>query len=64
MGGLTALLLTHQEPGRVLSLVEYGEQNATLSYLAKLAAGDVELAGIPHSGHWPSGAYDEGWGRR
>jgi pimeloyl-ACP methyl ester carboxylesterase len=31
----------------------YGEQNATLSYLAKLAAGGVELAEIPHSGHWP-----------
>jgi pimeloyl-ACP methyl ester carboxylesterase len=31
----------------------YGEQNAMLSYLAKLAAGGVELAGIPHSGHWP-----------
>jgi pimeloyl-ACP methyl ester carboxylesterase len=31
----------------------YGEENATLSYLAKLAAGGVELAEIPHSGHWP-----------
>jgi pimeloyl-ACP methyl ester carboxylesterase len=31
----------------------YGEQNATLSYLPKLAAGGVELAEIPHSGHWP-----------
>jgi pimeloyl-ACP methyl ester carboxylesterase len=31
----------------------YGEQNAALSYLPKLAAGDVELAEIPHSGHWP-----------
>jgi pimeloyl-ACP methyl ester carboxylesterase len=31
----------------------YGEQNATLSYLARLAAGGVELAEIPHSGHWP-----------
>ena len=31
----------------------YGEENSTLSYLAKLAAGGVELAEIPHSGHWP-----------
>jgi pimeloyl-ACP methyl ester carboxylesterase len=31
----------------------YGEQDATLSYLAKLAAGGVELAEIPYSGHWP-----------
>lgn len=31
----------------------YGEQNSTLSYLAKLAAGGVDLAQIPRSGHWP-----------
>ena len=31
----------------------YGEENSALSYLAKLAAGGVELAEIPHSGHWP-----------
>ena len=31
----------------------YGEENSTLSYLAKLAASGVELAEIPHSGHWP-----------
>jgi len=31
----------------------YGDENATLPYLAKLAAGGVELAEIPHSGHWP-----------
>ena len=31
----------------------FGEENSTLSYLAKLAAGGVELAEIPHSGHWP-----------
>lgn len=31
----------------------YGEQNSTLSYLAKLAAGGVNLAQIPRSGHWP-----------
>jgi pimeloyl-ACP methyl ester carboxylesterase len=31
----------------------YGEENAALSYLAKLAEGGVELAEIPHSGHWP-----------
>ena len=34
-------------------MLMYGEENSTLSYLAKLAAGDVELAEIPHSGHWP-----------
>jgi pimeloyl-ACP methyl ester carboxylesterase len=31
----------------------FGEENSTLSYLAKLAAGGLELAEIPHSGHWP-----------
>ena len=31
----------------------YGEENSALSYLAALAAGGVELAEIPHSGHWP-----------
>lgn len=31
----------------------YGEQNASLSYLRKLAANGVELAQVPHSGHWP-----------
>ena len=31
----------------------YGEENAALSYLAKLAADGVELADIPRSGHWP-----------
>ncbi|WP_229910966.1 alpha/beta fold hydrolase [Streptomyces aurantiogriseus] len=31
----------------------YGEQNSSLSYLTKLAANGVELAEIPHSGHWP-----------
>ncbi len=31
----------------------YGEQNASLSYLPTLAAGGVELAEIPHSGHFP-----------
>ena len=31
----------------------YGEENSAVSYLADLAAGDVELAEIPHSGHWP-----------
>jgi pimeloyl-ACP methyl ester carboxylesterase len=31
----------------------YGEENSTLSYLAKLAADGVELAAIPFSGHWP-----------
>lgn len=31
----------------------YGEQNASLSYLGHLEANGVELAEIPHSGHWP-----------
>jgi pimeloyl-ACP methyl ester carboxylesterase len=31
----------------------YGEQNRSLSYLPMLAQGGVELAEIPHSGHWP-----------
>jgi pimeloyl-ACP methyl ester carboxylesterase len=31
----------------------YGEQNAALSYLPKLADNGVELAEIPHSAHWP-----------
>ena len=31
----------------------YGEQNASLSYLPALAAGGVELAQIPNSGHFP-----------
>jgi pimeloyl-ACP methyl ester carboxylesterase len=31
----------------------YGEENSAVSYLADLAAGGVELAEIPHSGHWP-----------
>lgn len=31
----------------------YGEQNSSLSYLPTLATAGVELAQIPHSGHWP-----------
>jgi pimeloyl-ACP methyl ester carboxylesterase len=31
----------------------YGAENSALSYLPKLAASGVELAEIPHSGHWP-----------
>jgi pimeloyl-ACP methyl ester carboxylesterase len=31
----------------------YGEQNVSLSYLPTLADGGVELAEIPHSGHFP-----------
>jgi pimeloyl-ACP methyl ester carboxylesterase len=31
----------------------YGEQNASLSYLPRLHAHGVELAEIPHSGHFP-----------
>lgn len=31
----------------------YGAEHSHLSYLPKLAANGVELAEIPHSGHWP-----------
>jgi pimeloyl-ACP methyl ester carboxylesterase len=31
----------------------YGEQNCSLSHLPHLAQHGVELAEIPHSGHWP-----------
>jgi len=31
----------------------HGQQNATLTYLRDLADHGVELAEIPHSGHWP-----------
>lgn len=31
----------------------YGEDNGSLSYLKKLAANGVRLAGIPYSDHWP-----------
>ncbi|MGU7770485.1 alpha/beta fold hydrolase [Burkholderia sp. MR1-5-21] len=31
----------------------YGEQNASLSYLADIAANGVQLAGIPECGHFP-----------
>jgi pimeloyl-ACP methyl ester carboxylesterase len=31
----------------------FGEQNRRLSYLPTLAESGVELAEIPHSGHWP-----------
>ncbi|MEV7632970.1 alpha/beta hydrolase [Microbacterium sp. NPDC089318] len=34
-------------------MLMYGDQNAGLSYLTSLAAGGVELAEIPHSGHFP-----------
>lgn len=34
-------------------MVLYGEQNASLSYLSRLAEHGVERAEIPHSGHWP-----------
>jgi pimeloyl-ACP methyl ester carboxylesterase len=34
-------------------LFMHGEQNASLSYLPRLAAAGVELAEIPHSGHFP-----------
>ena len=35
----------------------YGEANSALSYLAKLVADGVELAAIPHRGHWPMYAH-------
>jgi pimeloyl-ACP methyl ester carboxylesterase len=31
----------------------HGQQNSSLSYLPTLATGGVELAEVPHSGHWP-----------
>jgi pimeloyl-ACP methyl ester carboxylesterase len=31
----------------------YGKENSALSYLPELVASGVELAEIPHSGHWP-----------
>jgi pimeloyl-ACP methyl ester carboxylesterase len=34
-------------------MLMYGQQNAGLSYLSRLAAEGVELAEIPHSGHFP-----------
>ncbi|MGH3533931.1 MAG: alpha/beta fold hydrolase [Pseudonocardiaceae bacterium] len=48
-GDLIAKFLTLPCPRMFI----YGEENSALSYLAKLAAEDVELAEIPHSGHWP-----------
>jgi len=41
-----------------------GEANSALSYLAKLAADGVELAAIPHSGHWPMYANPVAMGER
>ncbi len=34
-------------------MLMYGEQNSGLSYLPTLAAANIELAQIPHSGHFP-----------
>jgi pimeloyl-ACP methyl ester carboxylesterase len=48
-GDLMAKFLTLPGPRMFM----YGEENATLSYLPELAAGGVELAEIPRSGHWP-----------
>ncbi|MEJ8671451.1 hypothetical protein [Streptomyces sp. NBC_01614] len=31
----------------------YGAQQASLPYLPKLTANGVQLAQVPHSGHWP-----------
>ncbi|MFK0107048.1 alpha/beta fold hydrolase [Streptomyces sp. NPDC091217] len=42
----------------------YGVENAHLSYLPELAEHGVELAAIPHSGHWPMYANPVAmWGR-
>jgi pimeloyl-ACP methyl ester carboxylesterase len=48
-GDLIAKFLTLPCPRMFM----YGEENSALSYLARLAAENVELAEIPHSGHWP-----------
>lgn len=48
-GDLTAKFLALPFPRMFM----YGEENSSLSYLKTLAAGGVELAEIPHSGHWP-----------
>ena len=42
----------------------YGEANSALPYLAKLIADGVELAAIPHSGHWPMYANPVAMGER
>ncbi len=34
-------------------MLMFGHQNAGLSYLDRLAEGGVELAEVPHSGHFP-----------
>jgi pimeloyl-ACP methyl ester carboxylesterase len=34
-------------------MLMYGEENAGLSYLSRLAAAGVELAEIPDCGHFP-----------
>ena len=48
-GGLTATFLARPCPRMFM----YGEQNSSLSYLAKLSASGVTLAEIPYSAHWP-----------
>jgi pimeloyl-ACP methyl ester carboxylesterase len=48
-GDLMAKFLTLPCPRMFM----YGEENSALSYLPELAAGGVELAAVPHSGHWP-----------
>jgi pimeloyl-ACP methyl ester carboxylesterase len=48
-GDLLAAFLALPAP----KMFMYGEQNSTLSYLRKLTANGVELAEIPHSGHFP-----------
>lgn len=48
-GDLMTKFLTLPRPRMFM----YGQQNSDLSYLAKLRANGVELAEIPHSGHFP-----------
>ena len=48
-GGLLQRLLALRAP----KMFMYGEQNNTLSYLAQLGQGGVELAEIPASAHFP-----------
>lgn len=48
-GGLMAKFLSLPCPRMFM----YGEQNSSLSYLPKLSANGIEVAEIPHSGHWP-----------
>ena len=48
-GGLMDRFLSMPVP----KMFMYGQQNASLSYLGRLADNGVELAEISHSGHFP-----------